>query len=291
MKQANVAFAQSGSADGAPAGRNPPKPGKPLTDHGDFLCEMIISDLNWTSLQVGMLCIMAAACAAPGSRFSLRALRHVAYDDTRVVRLALRYGANAGLDGAVERKLDKFYADLSVMQSQIAPLVGAASLSWTQLEQLSRLLPSMRKVALAASDTLREVDPVARARLHPNYLHDSQVIRDFLGRAARGDLTDVDRSGTVNTPALRQRRQAPRVSVNRPCRVAFEGREFDAVLIDISRDGLGLLCRAPLAERQAVEVVVDGRRLAAVVARRSGERLGLKLKQPLTVSDPLYRAA
>jgi hypothetical protein len=283
MTHGNLAVPRPGLAGGAPA------TAEPLGPDGRFLFEMLVADLNWTSVQIGMLCIMAAACAARGGRNSLRALRHVAHDDTRVVRLALRYGENAGLPGALERKLDTFYADLSVMQTQIAPLVGVVALSRAQLDKISRLLPSIRRVVLAASDALREVEPFARARLHPNYVHDSNVIREFLGRAARGELSDVDPKGVVNPPALSQRRQSPRVSVNKPCRIACDGEEFDAVLVDISRDGLGLLCRTPLAEKQAVEALVDGRRLAAVVARRNGERLGLSLTKPLTFNDPLYR--
>ena len=94
----------------------------------------------------------------------------------------------------------------------------------------------------------------------------------------------------MTPPALQQRRQAPRALVRRSCKLIVAGAEFEAEVTDVSRDGLGIACRAAVGAQQEVEVVVGGRRLPAIVMRRNGERIGLRLKQPLAVTDPLFAA-
>ncbi len=257
--------------------------------NAEFLCEMIVSDLNTTALQIGLLCMKTTACVAPGSRFSLHALRHVAGDNASVVRLVLRYGASAGFGVALRAKLDKFYSDFSVMQTHIGPLAAAVELTAPALDKLSRLLPSLRKLALAASEALVEVAPVARARLNADYVRDGELLREFLQRAANGDTSAVDRFGVITPPQLAQRRQSPRANLSRPCRLIFASGEAEARISDVSRYGVGVTCRAPLAEGQELEIVVDNRRIPASVRRRDGARIGLALKTPLAITDPLFR--
>ena len=259
--------------------------------NGAFLFEMIVADLHWTGLQIAALSMMASACAAPGAAFSLHSCRHLAYDDTRVMQLALRYGEDAGLPLELRRKLDRLYADLSEIQKQIAPFVAAASLSATQRAQLPRIAPGLRKLALAAAEALGALEAPARGRLDGNYAEDSQTIRQFLARAARGDTGEIDRFGVLTTPRLKQRRQSPRAPVDRPCRLLTGKGEFEARLVDVSREGLGLACAAALAAGDAVAVMVGARRLEATVVRRQGEHVGLTLRRPLAFTDPLFRAA
>jgi hypothetical protein len=134
------------------------------------------------------------------------------------------------------------------------------------------------------------IEPILRAHLSPDYLEDNATAREFLGRAARGDATAIDRFGVLSLPKFKQRRRSPRVPANRPCRIVFSGGEAEAMLLDVSRDGLGILCKAALTEAQPVAVFVDSRRLEAVVARRQGEHVGLTLKLPLGFTDPLFLA-
>src|SRR3569833_1138567 len=71
-----------------------------------FLLELIVADLHWTSLQIASLALLATSAAAPGSATELHAGRHLVYDDTRVMRLALRYSPEAGLPNEISRMID-----------------------------------------------------------------------------------------------------------------------------------------------------------------------------------------
>jgi len=281
---ANAARAAGGRAgaraDGPGFGANP-----------DFLFEMIVAELQWTSMQLAALCVMATIAAPAGSRWSLRSCRHIIHDDTGVMRLALRYSSEIGVSADLQGGLDKFYADLSDLQKRISPLIAANTLSSNQRDQLQRLLPPMRKLAAAAAGELAKLEQIVRGRLDSNYLEDNLTIRRFAERAAKGDTADVDRFGVVNTPRLKQRRQSPRVTVARRCRLIVAEREYEAELIDVSREGLGVKCDAPAAEKQPVVVLLDdGRRLDAMVARRTGRQIGLLLTQRLGFTDPLFQA-
>jgi hypothetical protein len=67
------------------------------------------------------------------------------------------------------------------------------------------------------------------------------------------------------------------------------GGQAQAEIEDASRNGLGLICGLPACEGEtAVVELADGRRLTAVVARRSGDHVGLKLSTALSSNDPLF---
>jgi PilZ domain len=257
---------------------------------GEFLAEMIVSELHWSAMQIGILCLLVNACLAHGVRNSRRSLRHLSHDDTRAARLALRYGENAGLLAETIKRIDRFYVEVGEMQAQLGPVVAAAAPEAGYDERLPRLLPSLRRLSLAAAAAFNDIEPLVRARLDASYLHDSGVIRAFLARAARGDLSDVDAYGAVTPPTLQQRRQTPRAAVRKSCKLVVAGVEFDAEVTDVSRDGLGIACNAAVGAQQEVEVVFAGRRLPAVVMRRNGERIGVRLKRALAVTDPLFTA-
>ena len=266
---------------------------KPLAGPGAanprYLLELIVADLHWSALQVGSLVIMAGACAAPGSQVSLHTSRHLVYDDTRVMRLALRYAENAGLPPALREGLDKLYIDIGELQTKLAPFAAPATLSASQREQLGRLMVSFRKIMACAAERLGEVETFGRTALRGEYGADSATLRQFLGRAARGDLSDVNRYGVLTPPRLSQRRQSPRLGVSHPCRLLSPLGEFSAVIVDVSRSGLGLSCDAGLAVGAAVTVVIGARRLDGTVQRREGRQIGLSLKRALPIDDPLFR--
>jgi len=253
-----------------------------------FLLELIVADLHWSALEIGALTLMTAAAAARGSTIELRFCRHLVYDDTRVMRLALRYGADAGLSDDVRRKLDRLYADIGEAMKPLASFVQTNSLTAGQRDQLQRVLPVLRKVAQTAGEGLAAIESVTRAALNSDYSEDSLVIRRFLERAGRGDLVDIDSTGVLVPPRLKQRRQSPRAKVSRPCRLVSSAGEFAAEIADASREGLGLVCNAPLALGETVTVRVDGRQLAATVKRLDGSQIGLLLKQSLPLGDPLF---
>lgn len=263
--------------------------GAPIAN-GEYLFEMIVADLHWSSLQIATLCMMAAACAAPGTPFSLRTCRHIVYDDARVMRLALRYSEGVGLGAEARQRLDRLYGDLAVMQKQILPFVDPPKLSPLQRDQLQRLLPPFRKIAVAAADAIGALSVASRQRLPASYAYDGVTIQQFLGRAARGDLDEIDSFGVLSTPPLRQRRHSPRVPTNFPCRLALAQGDVEATIVDVSRQGLGVVCQATLRENQEVAVLVGERRLEGVVARVQGRQIGLTLRKRLTFTDPLFQA-
>jgi len=239
-------------------------------------------------LQIGSLTLMSAAASTRGSTVELRFCRHLVYDDTRVMRLALRYGGDAGLGEDIRGKLDRLYADIGEAMKPLASFVQSRSMTAGQRDQVQRVLPVLRKVAQAASDCLAGLEGVTRSALNRDYGEDSVVIRKFLERAARGDLADIDSSGVLVAPRLKQRRQSPRAKVSRSCRLVLSAGEFPAEIVDASREGLGLVCNAPLAQGDTVTVLVDGRQLAATVKRIDGSQIGLLLKQSLPLGDPLF---
>ena len=252
-----------------------------------FLLELIVADLHWSALELGSLALMTAAAATRGSTVELRFCRHLVYDDTRVMRLALRYGADAGLAEDIRRKLDRLYADIGEALKPITAFVQSKALTAGQRDQLQRVLPVLRRVVQTAGECLAAVEGVTRSTLARDYSDDSLVIRQFLDRAARGDLGDV-RDGVLVAPRLKQRRQSPRAKVSRPCRLVTAAGEFAAEIVDASREGLGLVCKAPLGQGDAVTVRIDGRQLAATVKRLDGSQVGLLLRQSLPIGDPLF---
>jgi len=253
-----------------------------------FLLELIIADLHWSSLQVGSLALMAAAASASGSIAELHSCRHLVYDDTRVMRLALRYGSEAGLADEIRDKLDLLYAAIGESLKPMAAFVQPLTLSHSVRNQLPRVLPALRKVAQMAAECLTLLESVTRSALNLDYCEDSVVIRQFLARAARGQMSDLDRCGVLVTPRLKQRRQSPRAKVTQSCRLVSPAGEFPAEIVDVSRGGLGLVCKGPLGQGEAVAVLVGERRLEAMVTRVSGYQLGLVLKQSLHMTDPLF---
>jgi hypothetical protein len=253
-----------------------------------FLLELIVADLHWSALQIGSLTLLAAAAAAPGSSAELHAGRHLVYDDTRVMRLALRYGHEAGFADDVSRKLDQLYVAIGESLTQMAAVVQPASLSPALREKLTAALPALRKLCQTAVECLVLLESVTRASLNLDYGEDSVAIRQYLGRALRGDLSDIDRRGVLYTPQIKQRRQSPRAKISVACRLACAAGEYPCEIVDVSREGLGLVCKCEIAQGDAVTVLIGGRRLEATVKRLSGFQLGLVLTTPLQIGDPLF---
>lgn len=154
-----------------------------------FLLELIIADLHWSSLQVGSLALMAAAASASGSIAELHSCRHLVYDDTRVMRLALRYGSEAGLADEIRDKLDLLYAAIGKSLKPMAAFVQPLTLSHSVRDQLPQVLPALRKVTQMAAECLTLLESVTRSALNLDYCEDSVVIRQFLARAARGQMS------------------------------------------------------------------------------------------------------
>ena len=278
-----AAMASQLAVDGEPRARG----GAPAANP-KFLLELIIADLHWSALQIASLALLTAAAAATGSTAELHACRHLVYDDTRVMRLALRYSSEAGLPDDLGRKLDQLYIAIGEALTPMGPFVQPIALTRAMREQLPRVLPVLRKTAQHSAECLTALEGVTRAALSSDYGEDSLVIRQFLGRAVRGDLVDLDRGGVLVAPRLMQRRHSPRIKTSRPCKLITGTDEFPAELVDVSREGLGVVCKCSLALGDKVSVLIGSRMLEATIKRLSGPQLGLILTKALPMGDPLF---
>jgi hypothetical protein len=254
-----------------------------------FLFELIVGDFHWSAVQVGALAIMASAAAGIENGPGFKLIRHLAHDDSSVMRLALRFAVGADLSADLRNQLDRMYADIQQPVAQLRPFMTLDSLSPAQRDLMRRQLPGLRRIALAAAELIGRIEPLYRTRIHPNFVTDAATIQQFLARAARGERVEVGADCSVRLPQLRQRRKSPRLSIDTPCLLALPGGDVDARLVDVSREGLGLRCESPVSSGQRVAVAIGGRRLEAVVARVEGDLIGVRLTRPLQLSDPLFK--
>lgn len=257
---------------------------------GDFLLETLLCDLHWSMLHIGAFSTLVNACLRSEEEWTLRPWRHILHDNQKIVQLALRYCADIGLSSAISEEISKLYMELAKVKLLTVPLT-ASSRAYTPAErqQLSQLASKWRLLCQNAGHILARLEPDVRARLSGPYAGDSRTLVRFLTEAASGDTKCVSRWGEITLPTLAQRRLAPRREVHRPCWLITADRKLPAVLDDVSRNGIGILCSAPLVDGQPITVELDdGRILSATVVRQIGERVGLALKTPLANDDPLF---
>ena len=254
-----------------------------------FLLETVVSDVHGTILQIATLSLMTASCARLGSRLNLRACRHLMHDDSKIMLLALRYGQEIGLDKPTIDGLTRLYIDMGQAKMALAPLTDVEAFSSSQRQQLSGHGQTWRALANSAGGQLEGLGAIIKARLDAGYAQDFQTTRSFLARALEGDLLDIAVNGVLEAPKLRQRRRNPRLTLARSCSLRIGPTAHPAKLLDIAREGVGVSTRAPLEIGEDVVIALDdGRQLDATVARRQGSVAGLKLREPLEPSDPLF---
>lgn len=266
----------------------PPVRATILAENSLLLFELIVGDLHWSAMQVGAVAMMASAAVADENKAGFALIHHLILDDAHVMRLALRFAVGPDLSPDHRNRLDRTYADIQQAMAQLKSYTRLESLNPLQLGLIRRLLPDLRRVALRTAETISQVEPLYRTRIKPDFASDAAIIRQFLGRAARGERGEVAHDGSVRLPPLRQRRKSPRLSVQRPCWLALPGGEVEATLVNVSRESLGLRCQTQVSRDQRVVVVIDDRRLEATVLRVEGEWIGLRLARPLLICDPLF---
>ena len=135
---------------------------------GEFLFEMIVSELHGSALQIGAL-LSLLRCGQPELASQLT------QDDARAARLALRYGETAGLSAETAKRIDQFYVEVAEMQAQLGPFDATehgAHRACCRRCAACRWPPPPRS-AMSAARSARE--------LHACYLHDSGVIAAISG--------------------------------------------------------------------------------------------------------------
>lgn len=170
-----------------------------------FLLEMIVCDAHWCAMDIATLAQLLAAQMRPGATGNLRSCRHLLHDDSKAMKLALRYGAEVGLGADEVTRLGELYDAVAAAQAALAPLTKFPSLTETQRLSLRNQAGVWRRLAAEASSAITQLDGAARASLNRNYIEDAETLRQYLKRAADGDARDVDPSGVIHLPELKQR--------------------------------------------------------------------------------------
>ena len=233
--------------------------------------------------------MVVEACSKTDAGWTLRAWRHGLGDDCEVMRLALRFQDDMGLNTAIAAQIAGLYDSVSNAKASIVDLAKIAALyTVPERKAVAQAAERWRRVSREAVEVLKAVNGAMSRRLPALYAEDERAMVAFLEEAAKGDTRRVSVFGELTAPALRQRRRTPRISSRVSCRLILPGGQAWAEIEDVSRNGLGLMCSVPAREGEAAVVeLADGRRLTAVIARRNGDHVGLTLSTALSSSDPL----
>jgi PilZ domain len=253
-----------------------------------FLLEIIIYDLLWSALHVGTLAISLNACARGTAHWSLRPWRHLLHDNSKIMQLALRYGPEIGLSGKLSADASKLYAEIAAEKVRLGPLLENAN-SFSERARGGPASATWRRLAGEMKSILAEFEREAISRLGGVLAEDADTLGQFLHEALAGDLRRIKADGEITLPVLKQMRRSPRLKADGGCTVLVGDKWIAAELRDVGLNGLGIVCRHPLRENQSITVLLDdGRELAAKVANRNGDRVGLLLEAKLHRDDPLF---
>jgi hypothetical protein len=260
-------------------------------EKADYLFETIVCGAYESAVQVAAIAILLTDYARTGVPSQLRSFRRLLVDDSKVMLFALSYGQEVGLQGPLVETMKRLYREIAASKQRVNPLVNASGGGRGNREVAQSLSQSWRRLAEGAAKAIELVQEAARARLNEVYQLDAQTVRHFLKQAVIDDRTVFDSSGALRLPALKQRRRLPRLAIHQACALILPTGRHRAQLEDVSLQGLAVVCDAPVSVGENVEVALqDGRKLRATVARRQGQKLGLRLADALAPSDPLFAA-
>lgn len=256
----------------------------------EFLLETIVYDLLWSDFHVGTFATLLSACARTNADWTLRPWRHLLYDNSKIMQLALRYGPEIGLTEEVCANTSKLYHDIAAEKLRLAPLVETST-SYSSAERREVIAASIawRRLAQAAKSILVAFEAAAIRRLGDLLVEDARTLFKFLDEAGAGSDERVGPSGEISLPVLKQMRHEPRMKIEGRCTVIVADKSIAASLKDVSACGLGMICDQPLPDKQSITVVLeDGRRLKGTVASRRDDHVGLLLDSRLNRNDPLF---
>ena len=174
------------------------------------MIEMIVCDAHGCAIDIATLALLLTAHTQPGATGNVRSCRHLLHDDAKAMALALRYGEEVGLRADEVSRLDALYRSVAAAQADLAPLTKFAALSESQRQLLRGQSGVWRRLAAEAAAAIGQLDGSARGSLNRDYAEDAETLRQYLKRAAEGDTRDVDPSGVIHVPELRQRFRSAR---------------------------------------------------------------------------------
>jgi hypothetical protein len=260
-------------------------------EKANYLFETIACGAYESALQIGAIAILLTDYARTGVPSQLRSFRRLLLDDSKVMLFALSYGEEVGLQSALVEALKRLYRDIAAAKRRVNSLVDSSVGGRGNREGAQPLSQSWRRLAEEATRAIELVQDAARTRLNEVYQLDAQAVKHFLRQAVVDDRSVFDGSGSLRLPALKQRRRLPRLAIQQACTLILPTGRHRAQLEDVSLQGLAVVCDAPISIGENIEVaLLDGRKLSATVARRQGQKLGLRLVDALAPSDPLFAA-
>lgn len=254
-----------------------------------MLLESIVTDLQWSTLNVGTILCLMNAQVRTGATWTLHPWRHLLQDHAQVIRLGLRFHREIGISDTTAAQTEQFYDDLADAKRELEILfVTSTAYTAAQKDMIAARLPTWRTAALNAIEILGLIENDTRVRISDVYAENGRILAQFLGEVGRGDTRRVNDWGEISLPALAQRRRTPRRSVSMPCRIVVAGREIEATLRDVSRDGMRISSPHSFAVHQRISIRLRGRAPldAEVVWSRDG-LTGAKLAAPLEGYDPI----
>ena len=263
----------------------PPRPAGPA-----YLFESLICDLHWSALHLGALTNLINAYAHSDATWTLKSWRHLLHDNAQIVTLALRYHDNMGLTAGLAGRIAGVYVGVSGLKRDVAPLAGQQKYGSREHQLLAqRLAMSSRTICADTVEVFGALESPVSKVLAKSYSDDSKLLVRFLKSTASGIQEHVNHLGEITLPKLNQRRRTPRAASHQGCRIIVEGITTSAVILDISREGLGVSCEHPLALDQEIVIQLeDGRQLDGKVVRLSGKQAGIILSRPLSNQDPIF---
>jgi hypothetical protein len=260
-------------------------------EKADYLFETIVCAAHESALQIATIAVLVTDYARSGVPSQLRSFRHLLLDDSKVMLFALSYGEEIGLQGPVVETLKRLYREIATAKPRVASLLNSLAVRSGGREGAQTSLQSWRRLAEEATKAIELVQEAARTRLNEVYQHDAQAVKRFLRQAVADDRGVFDSAGSLRLPVLKQRRRLPRLSIQQACTLILPTGRHQGRLEDVSIQGVAVVCDAPTSVGENVEVaLLDGRKLRATVARRQGQKLGLRLVNALAPSDPLFAA-
>jgi PilZ domain len=260
-------------------------------EKADYLFETIVCAAYESAVQIGAIAILLTDYARTGVPSQLRSFRRLLLDDSKVMLFALSYGQEVGLQTPLVESLKRLYNGTAAAKRRVNPLVDSSVGGRGNRETAQTLSQSWRRLAEEATRAIELVQEAVRARLNEVYQLDAQAVKHFLKQAAVDDRSVFDGSGALRLPALKQRRRLPRLAIQQACTLILPTGRHEGRLEDVSLQGLAVVCDAPISVGDNVQVaLLDGRKLRATVARRQGQKLGLRLVNALAPSDPLFAA-
>ena len=180
------------------------------------LFETIVCDVYWNSLEVGALAMILSACSRTDADTSLRSRRHLLRGDAKPMLLALRYGAEVGLDRDAVTKLREFFIEVVEAKSRLSPIAEAKTLSRSQRDDLGAHSAAWRRLSAKAHSVLGVLEPQVKTRLAEAYAQDgansSRLPQARCGRRLRSrrpvrrDPSSRDEAATPDAAEVGRRR-------------------------------------------------------------------------------------